>query len=166
MRIQIGQEQEHLQPPRLAAVPIARGRLPSAVPPGRPATRRPQPPPLRPAAWPHVPARPPDPALPAIASLRGSAASGLAAPTSTTMRFDGCTKETRHPGCNQAERAEPSTPAHHNPEAELSRGLSVGFESTATRLASRQGCRVRGLQPCCTNFFAFRQGCGVCSGNF
>ena len=120
MRIQIGQEQEHLQPPRLAAVPIARGRLPSAVPPGRPATRRPQPPPLRPAAWPHVPARPPDPALPAIASLRGSAASGLAAPTSTTMRFDGCTKETRHPGCNQAERAEPSTPACHNPEAELS----------------------------------------------
>ena len=123
----------------------------SSSPPGRLAPR---------------PSRPPDPALPAIASLRGSAASGLAAPTSTTMRFDGCTKETRHPGCNQAERAEPSTPAHHNPEAELSRGLSVGFESTATRLASRQGCRVRGLQPCCTNFFAFRQGCGVCSGNF
>ena len=153
---------EHLSPPRPATIPVARV---AATPPGRPATHRPQPPPLCPAAQPHVarsprpprpesPERPPGPALPAAASLHGSAASGLAAPAATKMRFEGCTKETRHPGCNQAEGAEPSTPARQNPEAELFLGLSVGFESTATRSASGQGCKVRGLQPCCTKFFS------------
>ena len=116
--------------------------------PGRPAPRSPRPP------GPESPERPPGPALPAAASLRGSAASGLAAPAATKMRFEGCTKETRHPGCNQAEGAEPSTPARQNPEAELFLGLSVGFESTATRSASGQGCKVRGLQPCCTKSFS------------
>ena len=73
---------EHLSPPRPATIPVARV---AATPPGRPATHRPQPPPLCPASQPHVarsprpprpesPERPPGPALLKVigcSSLRG-----------------------------------------------------------------------------------------------
>ena len=81
---------------------------PLQSPPGHPTPRCPWPPPCA-ATWTHVTLRGcPTPRCP---RSRPSVASGLTAPAAMKMRFEGCTKETRRPSCNQAEGGEPSTKA-------------------------------------------------------